>query len=666
MFHNTLLFSEAAEHFKRYGFYCADPENTIGYNKYWDEQELRCRQGYSIGGTRITGAHYFYLNFCQIKLTDTERIREAIKVRDVTARGKTIDFPRFWDGDWDYFNAVENARILGRHLIIDKCRRRGYSYKNAALAVYDYTFIRNSFTIIGAHEKKYLYPNGTMSMTNNYMNFLNIHTAWSKRRDEINRIDHKKASFIHTNEITGITTSGGYASEVTAITYKDNPDAARGKDASLILFEEAGKFDNLKLSYLATKPCVEDGNETIGTIIVFGTGGDMEGGSVDFSEMFYDPEPYRFISYTNIWDEASSGTFCGLFIPDYMNKQGYIDIDGNSDQEGARAYEEEQRKIIKLAKDPSILTRHLSEYPFCPAESFLVSNFSILPIAHLQIQEKRLMTDPLLKSIGTPGEFARKEGKLNFKPDYDNCHPINEFPLKGTSPTVGSVVIYFDPYRIDGIVPSGLYYIGHDPYAQDSGGLSLGAAYVMCRPNKFTKPDDIIVAEYVGRPHSQDEYNRVLFELAEYYNAKIGFENDRGEVIPFAKRFKKLQYLQEEFQMLSIRELQSSHVNRGYGMHMTEPRKAQGEIYLRDWLNTVISVTADGRVITNVDRIYSIGLCRELIRFNKKKGNFDRVMAMIIAMYHNVELYDKEIESPNSNSAIDEWFEDNYADADEY
>ena len=40
----------------------------------------------------------------------------------------------------------------------------------------------------------------------------------------------------------------------------------------------------------------------------------------------------------------------------------------------------------------------------------------------------------------------------------------------------------------------------------------------------------MIVASYVGRPETQDEYNYNLFLLAKYYNAQIGFENDRGEV----------------------------------------------------------------------------------------------------------------------------------------
>ena len=92
MFKNTIKFSEAAEHFKKYGTYCEDPPDTIGYDKYWDEQERRCKEGYTVDGVRITGPHYFYLNFCQIRLTDSEKIKEAKEKRDITKRGKTV-FP---------------------------------------------------------------------------------------------------------------------------------------------------------------------------------------------------------------------------------------------------------------------------------------------------------------------------------------------------------------------------------------------------------------------------------------------------------------------------------------------------------------------------------------------------------------------------------------------
>ena len=206
-----------------------------------------------------------------------------------------------------------------------------------------------------------------------------------------------------------------------------------------------------------------------------------------------------------------------------------------------------------------------------------------------------------------------------------------------------------------------MYVICHDPYGQNQSAdsTSLGAAYVLKRPNNISQPDDLIVASYVGRPKTQDDYNRNLFLLADYYGCKIGFENDRGEVIAFAKRYRKLHKLQEEFEMLDKRELRSKTVKRQYGMHMTEARKRQGEIYIRDWLNTVRRTDENGKKLLNLHKIYDPALLTELIKFNHQ-GNFDRVMAFMIGMYHTRELYNAEVKDILEDRSADKWFEENY------
>ena len=206
-----------------------------------------------------------------------------------------------------------------------------------------------------------------------------------------------------------------------------------------------------------------------------------------------------------------------------------------------------------------------------------------------------------------------------------------------------------------------MYFLCHDPYGQNqsSDSRSLGSAYVIKRVNNVSKPDDMIVASYVGRPKTQDDYNNIMFMLSQYYNAKIGFENDRGDVIGFAKRFRKLHFLQEEFEMLNKKELQSRTVKRNYGMHMTEARKRQGELYIRDWLQTSRGKDVEGNQIYNVHKIYDLALLQELIKFNHK-GNFDRVMSLMIGMYHTQELYNAEVSDVLGDRSVDEWFDNQY------
>ena len=94
-------------------------------------------------------------------------------------------------------------------------------------------------------------------------------------------------------------------------------------------------------------------------------------------------------------------------------------------------------------------------------------------------------------------------------------------------------------------------------------------------------------------------------------------------------------------------------------MHMTEARKKQGEIYIRDWLNTPRSTDVDGKKTLNLHKIYDLALLTELIKFNHK-GNFDRVMAFMIGMYHTRELYNAEVKDVLEDGTTDEWFNRNF------
>ncbi len=646
MFINTREFSKEATRFSTSGFYCGDPSGSAPYYEYWSEQLRRCQDGYTIGGVRITGHHYFYLNFCQIKLTD--------HIGEKTAGIKTVSFPNFWDGDYEYFHAMERAADLGKHLIVAKARRKGFSYKNAAIAANIYNSKRHTYTLLCAHDKKYLYPKGIMTMVTDYLNFLNEHTGWQKRRQTVDKINHKRASYLQY--INKQPVEKGYKSEVEAITFKDNPDAARGKDATLVLFEECGAFDNLKSSYLATRPCVEDGGIVTGQIILFGTGGDMEGGTIDFESMFYNPDAYDLYPFDNIWDEGAQGSDCGFFFPSFQNKIGYMDKEGNSLMKQAKQIEDAKREQLKKeAKDASTLDKYVTEYPWMPREAFLQQRGNMFPGASLVAWRNELMRTGLHIKMAVNGVLVETTNGIIFKPS-DKVRPINKFPHNKSEDVRGCVVIYQAPSTQQDKIPEDLYFIVHDPYASDGYGTSLGAGYVIKRINNFSKPDDMIVASYIGRPESQDEYNYNLFLLAQYFNARIGFENDRGEVIPYAKRHRLLNYLLPEAELFDKTDgVRIRKLNRTYGTSMgSSHRKNQAEIYLRDWLRTPRGVKDDGDRKLNLHYIYDIALIDELIKYDTK-GNFDRVSSLLVGMFHMKDLYNKDMEENYQESGESFW-----------
>lgn len=652
MFKDSHLYSPAAAHFLEHGYYTDAIPGTKAYFDFWDEEKRRCLSGYEVNGIKISGYHYFYLNYCPIDraIDQVQEDGDVIAVRERT-------FPAFYDGDHEFFTAVDECRKTNKHMTVLKARRKGYSYKAGSMMARNYFHLRNSKNFVFASDKQYLIGDGILSKTWDFISFIDDNTAWTQPR-LIDRELHKQAGF--KKKVNGADVTLGLKSQIIGVSLKDNPDKVRGKAGELIFFEESGSFSGLLKAWEVAMPTMKQGSKTLGVMIAFGTGGEEGVGFEGLEELFYHPEAYNCKAFENIWDDGSFGTNCGFFVPIYKNLDGFIDKDGNSLIAEAIAYEEEQRELKRKGNDPKAFDQYIAEHPFNPREATLQVTANMFDITSLKEQYNKVISNELYK-IGVTGEmYYTQEGKIGFKPNA-NLKPIIKFPHRKDDDLAGAVVVYESPYKdLQDRTPGNMYILCHDPYAHasSSDGISLGAAYVIKLPNNISQPDNIIVASYVGRPATQDDYNRTLFMLAEYYNAKIGFENDRGEVIAYAKRFKKLHLLQEEFEMLDKKDLRSRKVKRQYGMHMTADRKSQGEIYLRDWLNDSRGQDEDENYTLNLHKIYDPALLQELMKFNKK-GNFDRVMALIVGMYHIKEKYNSNIyytdEVPHSD-----WFDRMY------
>jgi hypothetical protein len=99
---NSAVFREEAIRFQMNGSFCNAPEYSPDWYTYWEEQLRRCIDGYEINGQKITGHHYFYLNFTQIQIVE--------QIKGSKASKKITQQPDFWDGDYDYFWSLEIAK----------------------------------------------------------------------------------------------------------------------------------------------------------------------------------------------------------------------------------------------------------------------------------------------------------------------------------------------------------------------------------------------------------------------------------------------------------------------------------------------------------------------------------------------------------------------------
>ena len=661
---NTQEFRREALHYKKHGYYNNDVPGTPAWREYWDEQKRRCLEGYTVGDTRITGDHYFYLNFYQIL-----RVDETV---DITGQKgqvrKTEDFPAFWDGDYNFFWALEIAQfgiepeeynklslgvnILdltgGKNMVVLKARGKGYSYKMGAILAKRFNLRKKCKVYAMADLEEYLTKDGLLNKTWDGVDFLDKHTAWYQPR-LVDLMMHKRSGYKKRER--GGFVPAGTQNEVIGVTFRNDWNKARGKRGEFILWEEAGKFPNLKRAWDIAEDSIRQGRYSTGCQLAFGTGGSEEQDFEDLSLLYYEPEIHNVIPFENIWDETSLGS-SSYFVPAYQNLEGFMDENGTSDVEAAMEFMNGIRELKKKSGDPGSYDRYVAENPFNPQEAMLQTSTNLFPGRELLDQYNYVKAGTLNMKMASHGylDYSARDGLLRFEPHGD-AKPIVQFPHRKDDHLDGCITIYEPPVRVQGKIPRNMYIICHDPYDHDSSTSmeSLGSTYVLKQTNKYSHTfNECIVACYVGRPPTQDEYNQNLFKLAEYYNAKIGFENDRGDVIGYARRHRKLHMLEEEFEMLYKKELHSKNVSRNYGMHMTDRRSEQGEMYLRDWLNTVVNTYEDGRKKKILHYIYDLALLQELIKF-RQGGNFDRVKSLMVGMYHQKEIFHKEVKAGTEN-----------------
>lgn len=654
--HDTDKFRQAAIFFQQHGCYTLAPIGTTDYNKYWEQETDRCINGYTApDGEGITGYNYFYLNYSPImRLKEEEYTDREGNLRK--RRQRILEFPSFWDYDYYYFCAIEQAELEGKHMAVLKCRQRGYSFKGGSMLVRNYMLIPGSKNFAIASEQKFLIGDGLLTKAWQIMDFLDKHTAWAKQRLVSTRME-RTSGYKITDEF-GKQTEQGYLSSITGITLKNDPERVRGTRAKLVLWEEGGKFPSLLDAWRIEQPSVEtDDGKAFGLMIAFGTGG-TEGASFEgLKELFYKPKSYNVLSFPNIWDEGRENTECAFFVPAYSNlesfddngNQVYMDKDGNSYKEKAIQNLIDQRNKVKDggASQQSI-DRFISERPIRPAEAVLELGKNIFPRKLLMDQLTRIRTNKKLQSMKHIVDLewdGNGQVKATEKPSGD----ITNYPLKKGDKPHGSVVIWEYPVKDP---PHGLYIGGCDPYDHDDSFTnSLGSTFIFKRVRAGEAWTDVIVAEYSGRPDTAEEYYENVRKLLTFYNARLLFENERKGIYPYFTN-KHCDYLLADQPDKIISEVfKDSKVQRRKGCHMTKQIRAYGEGLILEWL---LDEFEEGH--PNVERVYSEPLIEELIE-NDGVRNVDRVIALCMVMIYREELYQVKVSSAKEQNKQVELFE---------
>ncbi len=372
-------------------------------------------------------------------------------------------------------------------------------------------------------------------------------------------------------------------------------------------------------------------------IITHNTGGMMEEGVAAAMDIFYDPDKYNCITFEDIWEQK--GQIC-FFMPAYLSLNDAKNRAGKTDLARALATIHDKREKLRSDKgSKERLQKEMQYRPIKPSEMFLTKTGNFFPIVEL----KNRLT--LLESTVKPENWAKKvrlvfDNKSSFGVSYEidtqsELTPIDKYPWRGSSKE-GCVVLYEVPvYDRNGVVPEGLYIIGHDPVATDSvTGESYACTWVM-KTKKYWQHfgHDELVAVHVSRPYEgRSTINENLLKLSMLYgNAKVYFENAVGNVKEYFEKMKRLDLLAR--QPTTVFNKKASFDGRGaaviYGYPMSNRKiKLDAVQYVRDWLLEERGTDEQGNTVRNLDRIWDKALLQELIAYDLD-GNFDRVSALM-------------------------------------
>lgn len=324
---------------------------------------------------------------------------------------------------------------------------------------------------------------------------------------------------------------------------KTSTQKTAGLTPATAIFDEVGKGP-IKKPYTAAMPSYDTPYGWRLSPILAGTGGEVEL-SKDAQEMFSDPETYNLLVMDwdilnrramkgKTWKErkwamfvpgqmANSGVKRTIGLGDYLGnpddkKLNKIKIDATDFEASTNKLNEERKKLS--TKDRVAYTSHTMFYPFTIDDCFLSSSQNLFPVEYA-IKHKNDLLESGQYSGMLCDVFLESGNKLGTTKSNKQ---LAGFPFSGG--VIDAPVQIFEmpqSNRFDDFI----YVSSLDPYKQaKSDTPSLGAFYVFKRRVGIRDPYAYrIVASYVSRPSSIDQFCRTCEVLQKGYGAICLMEN---------------------------------------------------------------------------------------------------------------------------------------------
>jgi len=619
----SYMFNEQAILYRKNKFFCEAPKNSKDYVSYWDDQKEKCRNGVIfVNGDKtwyLPREYYMWLNFLPIKNKETAK----------------FDFPDVRDAQYHIALYELLAELHYKHCAITKKRQIASSYYHACKLLNQIWFEEGVVLQIGAKVSNYVKK--TWNFLNEYKDFLNKNTAWTRdftpgAYPEWKQIDKQKQN--------GRWIELGLKGVLRATSFEKSETSGVGGESSYFFYEEAGIAPTMDSTFEFLRPAMQSGFVTTGLFIAAGSVGQLDECKPLKSMTLY-PDAHDIYAVTsNLIDNKGTVANVALFIPEQWSMQPFIDVYGNSLVEDALTAILVLRKQWKKDLTPENYQLRISQHPTNLEEAYKSRKESKFPLHLVGAQKQRIEDKDY--AIEYLDIYKNELGNITVR--ETNKLPIKQFPvIMNEIDKTGVLVVHERPVKD---VPFGLYYASVDPVSEGktTTSESLCSIYVYKNPREVQKDDgsgvletyidpDKIVAWWCGRHDDIKKTHKMLELIIEYYNAWTVVENNIPSFITYMIDNHKQRYLVPKSQMLFLKDLNANATTyQEYGWRNTGILfKGHLLNYLIEWLNeeinTIEIVKGAEKSVYGIERIPDIMAMVEMEAYQEGL-NVDRLVAL--------------------------------------
>lgn len=541
----------------------------------WQLQEInRCINGYD----GLNGKMYFFLNYGAM-----------------TAPKKGLIYPDYRVCQHRWFNLIEECQNSKKYGIVCVKRRRiGNSWLETYDMLNDVSF--NKHFKIGMNSKT---ERDTVILFNRIKfgydhlpDFLRVRATAGRSRMHMDF-----AYYIKDGK--GGKRKAGNESEIYGVS--PTPTAYEGLTLDKLVSDESGKIDCLEDMISLGMDTMMDNTQRTGTVILFGTAGDIDKNSKGLLEYWkkneiHDLKRFFFAGYN------------GLILDDF----------GNDRVEDAIRWIIYERHKKKAASNKDY-HNFIQKYPLTPEEAFLPNvQVGIGDVIKINAQIISLEGNP---PVTKTGWFEQdNEGKVSFKPDFR-----------------GKIIIYEHPDIKK--LQEDSWVFGCDPSDHDDAGSEVSdlSTFGMKKAKGLEPPK--IIMEYTDRPDKLDEYfEQVSLALLYYNKSRVLVESNRYRMISDMNKMGYgylLQPTPQGMQRLYTEALKPGRI----GVHMTPAMKRYMVTLVEDYIRD------------HSDLIPSLGLLQEFKKFGLE--NTDKVFAFGLALMMLQEHKESPMNAEKTKSIFD-------------